>query len=113
MLDVIEEEKLQQNAHKVGTRFLQKLELLRDRSSIIGDVRGKGLMICVELVADKTTRKPLEPERMSTVFEKLKDCGVLVGKGSLHGNVLRIKPPMCITDQNVDFAMEVFENILK
>lgn len=104
---------LQENAHKVGTRFLHQLGRLRDSSSIIGDVRGKGLMIGVELVADKSTRKPLESEKVAIVFEAIKDCGILVGKGGLHGNVLRIKPPLCVTQANVDFAMEVFENFLK
>ncbi len=113
MLDVIEEERLQQNAHMVGTRFLQLLGELRNRSSMIGDVRGKGLMIGIELVADKATRKPLQPEKMATVFEEIKDCGILVGKGGLHGNVLRIKPPMCVNEANVDLAMEVFESVLK
>jgi len=113
VLDVIEEEKLQQNAKKVGTRFLQLLGQLRDRSAIIGDVRGKGLMSFIELVSDKSTRSPLDAERCATIFEATKDSGLLIGKSGRNGNILRVSPPLCITDENVDFAMEVFEKLLK
>lgn len=113
MLDVIEEEKLQQNAKKVGTRFLQLLGEFRNRSAIVGDVRGKGLMFFIEMVADKSTRSPLEPEKCATIFEAIKDQGLLIGKSGRNGNILRVSPPLCITDENVDFAMEIFENLLK
>uniref|UniRef100_A0A915I9Y7 Alanine--glyoxylate aminotransferase 2, mitochondrial n=1 Tax=Romanomermis culicivorax TaxID=13658 RepID=A0A915I9Y7_ROMCU len=82
---VIDEEKLQENSHKVGTYFLQKLASLRDRTEIMGDVRGKGLMIGIELVDNKETRKPLDAARMAAIVEKTKDNGILVGKGGLYG----------------------------
>ena len=75
---------------------------------IIGDVRGKGLMIGVEMVEDKTSNKPLEASKMLQIWEDCKDMGVLLGKGGLNGNVFRIKPPMCITQEDADFTLEIF-----
>ena len=86
VLDVIEEEKLQQNCEVVGTFFLSELAKLRDEFEIIGDVRGKGLMIGVELVESKKKRKPLPVEKVGALFENMKNMGVLTGKGGLHGN---------------------------
>lgn len=105
VLDVIDEEKLQENSRVVGTYFLQELAKMRDEFSIIGDVRGKGLMIGMEFVEDKETRKPLAVEKINKIWETCKNMGLLVGKGGLHGNVFRIKPPMCITKKDVDFAI--------
>lgn len=89
VLEVIEEEKLQKNSLVVGTHFLKELEKLRDKHSIVGDVRGKGLMIGVEMVEDRTTRQPLAPANMSQIWEDCREMGVLIGKGGVHGNVRR------------------------
>lgn len=79
----------------------------------MGDVRGKGLMIGIEMVEDKETKAPLAPERMAQIWEDCKDMRVLLGKGGLNGNVFRIKPPMCITQEDANFALEVFREALK
>lgn len=114
VLDVIDEEKLQENCEVVGTYFLHELAKMRDEFSIIGDVRGKGLMIGMEFVEDKKTRKPLPVEKVNKIWETCKDMGLLLGKGGLYGNVFRIKPPMCINKQDVDFAVSVMkESIVK
>ncbi|XP_032573506.1 alanine--glyoxylate aminotransferase 2, mitochondrial isoform X2 [Drosophila sechellia] len=107
VLDVIEEEQLQRNSLEVGTYFLKGLAELQQRFEIIGDVRGKGLMIGVELVGNREKRTPLVTPHVLDIWEKCKDQGVLFGRGGLHGNVLRIKPPMCITLADVKFAMDV------
>jgi len=112
VLDVIDEEKLQANCDTVGTYFLDELAKLRDEFEIIGDVRGKGLMIGVEMVEDKKTRKPLAAEKMSRIWEMTKDMGVLFGKGGLHGNVFRIKPPMCISCDDAKFAVYVLREAI-
>jgi len=112
VLDVIADERLQANCAQVGEHFLKKLVKLKEKSPLIGDVRGKGLMIGVELVEDKKLRTPLAPAKMGALFEQIKDNGVLIGKGGLYGNVLRIKPPMCITKENVDEVCDVFEKVL-
>lgn len=87
VLEVIEEEKLQKNSLVVGTHFLQELEKLRDKHIVIGDVRGKGLMIGVELVEDRNTRQPMTGANFSDIWEDCREMGVLLGKGGIHGNV--------------------------
>ncbi|KAK3608047.1 hypothetical protein CHS0354_031033 [Potamilus streckersoni] len=114
VLDVIDAEKTQQNAHVVGTYCIQQLMKLRDEFEFVGDVRGKGLMIGLELVKNKATRAPLPPEDVASIWEDTKDMGILIGKGGLYGTAFRIKPPMCITKEDVNFAVAVlrkaFEN---
>lgn len=109
VLDALEEDKCQENSAKVGTYFLKQLGDLRSQYKTIGDVRGKGLMIGIEMVEDKANRKPLAAEKMMSVWEDVKNMGVLLGKGGLNGNVFRIKPPMCITKEDVDVAIEIFK----
>eukprot|EP00117_Sycon_ciliatum_P018591 scpid52834/ scgid17129/ Alanine--glyoxylate aminotransferase 2, mitochondrial; (R)-3-amino-2-methylpropionate--pyruvate transaminase; Beta-ALAAT II; Beta-alanine-pyruvate aminotransferase; D-AIBAT len=87
VLDVIDEENMQANCEDVGTYFLQRLASLRDEFEIVGDVRGKGLMIGVEFVEDKESRTPLDKQLMGAVWEECKDLGVLFGKGGNFGNV--------------------------
>lgn len=112
VLDVIEEENIQQNAGEVGTYFLKALEPLRDEFEIVGDVRGKGLMIGVEFVKDKKTNAPLPGPDVVSIWEAIKDNGVLVGKGGLYGSVLRVKPPMCVGKTEVDFAVAVMRKCI-
>ncbi|XP_053954174.1 alanine--glyoxylate aminotransferase 2, mitochondrial isoform X3 [Anastrepha ludens] len=112
VLDVIEEEQLQKNSLEVGTYFLQSLAGLRDRFEMIGDVRGKGLMIGVELVSERATKTPLSAPHVSEIWETCKDMGVLFGRGGLNGNVLRIKPPMCITKSDVKFAVDTLASAM-
>lgn len=107
VLDVIDEEGSQALCADVGTYFLQQLIALRDQYEVVGDVRGKGLMIGVEMVTDKASRTPMPAEDMSAIWEETKDMGLLLGKGGLYGNCFRIKPPMCITRADVDFAIAV------
>jgi len=113
VLDVIEEEGLQKNSLEVGTHFLQRLAELKKEIRQIGDVRGKGLMIGMEMVEDRETKKPLEIEKIQAAFNKMKDYGVLVGLGGLHRNVFRIKPPMTITKADADMAVDVMKRALK
>ncbi|KAK0424019.1 hypothetical protein QR680_008459 [Steinernema hermaphroditum] len=109
VLDVIKEEKLQENCAVVGTYFLEQLAAIQ--SPLVGDVRGKGLMIGVELIDE--SGGPLASDRVANIFEDIKDRGVLVGKGGLKGNVLRIKPPMCISKKDVDVAVDAIAEALK
>uniref|UniRef100_A0A336LW49 Alanine--glyoxylate aminotransferase 2, mitochondrial n=1 Tax=Culicoides sonorensis TaxID=179676 RepID=A0A336LW49_CULSO len=109
VLNVIKDEKLQENSLSVGTYFLEELSKLRDEYEVVGDVRGKGLMIGVELVSNKDQRTPLDSTQFMEIWEQTKESGVLFGKGGLNGNVLRIKPPMCITKTDVDFAIDVLK----
>ena len=111
VLDAIEEDGLQENSKVVGAYFKQGLEKLAKSHKLIGDVRGKGLMLGVELVKDRATKAPAKEETLE-VFEACKEMGVLIGKGGLFGNTLRIKPPMCITKDDVDFTIDVLDRAL-
>jgi len=113
VLQVIKEENLMQNCDVVGTRLLKKLDSMRRKYSIVGDVRGKGLMVGMEMVESKQSRAPLNGESMSYMHERMKEMGLLVGRGSLYGNTFRIKPPMCVTNEDIDFACDVIEIAIK
>ena len=112
VLDVIEEEGLQENARVVGGQLMRGLRELQRRHALIGDVRGMGLMLGVELVTDRATRAPAGAETLA-VMEAARDMGVLMGKGGLDGNVLRIKPPLCITEADAAFALDVLDRALQ
>ncbi len=108
VLEVIEREKLQENSLKQGTRIKDGLERLKAKYRIIGDVRGKGLMLGVEMVKDRTTKEPAKAE-CSEVLESAREMGLLLGKGGLWGQTIRFAPPMCITSADADFIIEVFD----
>ena len=108
VMDVIEEDGLQENARVVGGRLLSGLRKLQERHPIVGDVRGMGLMVGVELVRDRSTKEPAKGGT-AEVIELARGMRVLIGKGGLFGNVLRIKPPMCITEEDVDYALDVLD----
>ena len=111
VLDVIEEEDLQENARRIGDRLMQGFRALQAQHRLIGDVRGLGLMLGIELVKDRDSKTPATAETLE-VLEMCREQGVLLGKGGLAGNVLRIKPPMCITAADADFALDVLDRAL-
>jgi len=108
VLEVIEREKLQENSLKLGSYILDGLAKLKGKYAIIGDVRGKGLMLGIELVKDRTTKEPAKAE-CAQVLENCRELGLLVGKGGLHGNTIRFAPPMCIAQADADFMLAVFD----
>lgn len=110
-LEVIDEENIQQNALKVGTYLKSALEELQQKHELIGDVRGLGLMLGVELVRNRASKEPANTETIEVV-EQMKDRGVLIGKGGLFGNTLRIKPPMCITTDDADYLVAMLDEVL-
>ena len=111
VLDVIEADGLQENSRVTGGRFKAGLHRLQRSHALIGDVRGMGLMLGVELVRDRGHKTPAREETLD-VLEAARELGVLLGKGGLDGNVLRIKPPMCIAAADVDYALEVLDRAL-
>jgi alanine-glyoxylate transaminase / (R)-3-amino-2-methylpropionate-pyruvate transaminase len=111
VLQVIEREKLQTNALEIGAYLKSGFEKLAEKHDLIGEVRGLGLMLGVELVKDRATKTPAK-EECAAVFETCKDLGLLIGKGGLFGNTLRIKPPMCLTTADADFLLAVVDEAL-
>lgn len=111
VLDVIDEDALQENSRVIGKRLKDGLKELAKHHQLIGDVRGMGLMLGVELVRDRKTKEPAKKEALA-VLEAAREMGVLIGKGGLDGNVLRIKPPMCITAEDADFTLYVLDQAL-
>lgn len=108
VLEVIEKEKLQENAHKMGTRIKSGLEKLKSKHKLIGDVRGKGLMLGVEMVKDHKTKEPAKAE-CGEILELARQMGLLLGKGGLWGQTIRFAPPMCINEADANFIIEVFD----
>ncbi|HVS31421.1 MAG TPA: aspartate aminotransferase family protein [Thermoanaerobaculia bacterium] len=97
----MEEHELPQNAAVVGGYLREKLEALKDKYQVIGDVRGMGLMQAIECVEDRKTKVPA-PGAVLRVFEETRRRGVLIGKGGLFGNVIRIGPPLIATKSDID-----------
>ncbi|XP_047317035.1 alanine--glyoxylate aminotransferase 2 homolog 3, mitochondrial-like [Impatiens glandulifera] len=108
VLKVIEKEKLQENAFEVGNYLKDRLISLKEKHDIIGDVRGRGLLLGVELVTDRQLKTPAKVETLH-IMEQMKEMGVLIGKGGFHGNVFRITPPLCFTKQDADFLVDIMD----
>src|SRR5262252_917308 len=98
---VIEENDLPTNALEVGGYLRSKLDGLKDKYQVIGDVRGMGLMQGIECVKDRKTKEP-DPQAVLRVFDETRKRGVLIGKGGLYGNVIRLGPPLIAGRSDVD-----------
>jgi alanine-glyoxylate transaminase/(R)-3-amino-2-methylpropionate-pyruvate transaminase len=111
VLEVIDREKLQENSRTIGARLKAGFEQLAKKHALIGEVRGLGLMMGIELVKDRASKIPAK-EECAAVFEKCRELGLLIGKGGLWGNTLRIKPPMIFTEADADFMIAVLDEAL-
>ncbi|XP_072371684.1 alanine--glyoxylate aminotransferase 2, mitochondrial isoform X2 [Scyliorhinus torazame] len=111
--EVIEEDGLMAKCETLGTYLMLELAKLRDQFEIVGDVRGKGLMVGVEMVNDKNSQKPLATKEMNEIWEDCREMGLLLGKGGMCGQTFRIKPPMCISQEDIDFAVAVFRQAVQ
>jgi 4-aminobutyrate aminotransferase len=107
-LDVMEEENVPERVERLGTRFRAGLEALAEKHPVIGEVRGLGLMQGVELVKDRTTKEPA-PQAAGALLEATKDEGLLIGKGGLYGNVIRLAPPMTVSERQIDDGLELID----
>jgi len=108
VIEVIEEENLLENTHVVGGYFRKKLEELQQKYPLIGDVRGMGMMQALELVKDRQTKEPAAAEA-TQLMERARANGLLVGKGGLLSNTIRMAPPMNISKADVDEAIRLLD----
>ncbi|MFW9967594.1 MAG: aspartate aminotransferase family protein, partial [Candidatus Thorarchaeota archaeon] len=108
-INYIQEAGLVENSSRVGKVFTDGLEELQKKRPLIGDVRGKGLMIGIELVKDSSSKKPAKDETKSLV-EMLQRAGVIIGLGGVFKNVLRLQPPLVISEEQAKTVLEKMDN---
>jgi 4-aminobutyrate aminotransferase len=110
-IDLIEEDRLMDNAHEMGARFRAGLDALKDKHVIIGDVRGMGLMQGIELVKDRKTKEP-GTELATKFMERSRSNGLIVGRGGLFASVIRMSPPLNIGRADIDTALGIIDKSL-
>src|SRR6202050_2953259 len=108
VIEVIEEENLLENTHVVGGYFRKKLEELKEKYALIGDVRGMGMMQAREWVKARQKKEPAAAEA-GRMLERARANGLLIGKGGLYGNVIRMAPPMNISKADVDEGIRLLD----
>ena len=111
VIDFIEEQNLAHNCAETGAYLRAKLEELKDKHEIIGDVRGMGLLQAIELVEDRESKTPATAQT-AMAMEAARDNRLLIGKGGMFGNVLRVSPPMNIGKSDVDQFIELLDKSL-
>ena len=112
VLEVLEAEQLQAHAQRVGSHLLQRLRPLVDDVALVGDVRGAGLFLGVELVEDRETLAPAA-RAAAYVSNRMRQEGVLLGTDGPHHNVVKIRPPMPFSSDNADYLADTLARVLK
>jgi 4-aminobutyrate aminotransferase-like enzyme len=112
VLDVIRDEELVKNANRVGGYLMNGLREIGNRHMEIGDVRGSGLFIGLELVGDRDAKEPA-PEIASQLINRLRHRGILIGAAGRWGNTLKIRPPLCFTRDNADMFIAACDEVLR
>jgi hypothetical protein len=112
VLDVLEEERLQENARRVGGSLASGLRELAGRHRVIGDVRGAGLYLGVELVRDRASLEPATAQA-GYVANRLRERGVLAGTDGPHQNVLKLRPPLCFGEDDAGLFLAVLDEVLQ
>ena len=111
VLRVLEDEGLQENAATVGAFMLDGLSALQSKHEALGDVRGRGLMIGLEIVSDRSNKKP-GTELAIRLHDLTKEHGLLIGRAGVAGNVMRVCPPLCINREDAEFFLDVLDRSL-
>jgi 4-aminobutyrate aminotransferase-like enzyme len=112
VLDVIEEEHLQENALRIGNRLQSALKELQAHHLLIGDVRGSGLFLGLDLVQDRETRRPATREA-SYVVNRLRERGILTGTDGPYHNVIKLRPPLIFSQEDADLLVATLDSILE
>jgi len=110
-ISVLEDEALITNADRRGEQLMSALKVLQEKQPCIGDVRGKGLMIGIELVTNRKTKEPAA-EQAKVVRNRLRERGILIGVGGAYGSVVRLQPPLCISAEECERVVEEMEKAL-
>jgi 4-aminobutyrate aminotransferase-like enzyme len=111
VLEVFEQEDLLGNCNRVGGYMLEELRKLQDKHEVLGDVRGFGMVIGLEFVKSKATKEPA-PDLTGEVTERMARKGVVCGKVGIHGNVIRVAPPLCITMEQAEESIKCLDEVL-
>jgi hypothetical protein len=111
VLDVLKEEHLQENAERVGNHLKSGLLQLKAKHSIIGDVRGLGLFLGIDLVRDRDTREPAT-EQASYIVNRLRERGILTGTDGPHHNVIKLRPPLIFSERDADLFLSTLDDVL-
>jgi 4-aminobutyrate aminotransferase-like enzyme len=113
-IEIMQAEKLVEHSAEMGSYLLQGLRNLT-RHAVVGDVRGKGLLLGVELVKDRVTKEPVGPEQITAIVDFCRDNGVLVGRGGggrRYGNTITLSPPLVITRAECDRIVDTLDRAL-
>jgi len=111
VLEILERENLCENARKMGAVFLDRLRQTQEKSKHLGDVRGRGLVMGLEFVKDKKSKTPA-PELIRPIIDRCAAAGLLVGSVGIYGNVIRVAPPLVITEAQVHESCDIMEKVL-
>jgi 4-aminobutyrate aminotransferase-like enzyme/Ser/Thr protein kinase RdoA (MazF antagonist) len=111
VLDVLAEEHLQENALRVGSYLIARLKSLQQKHALIGDLRGSGLFLGIDLVADRESREPA-PYQASYVLNRLRERGILAGTDGPHHNVIKLRPPLIFSQSDADLFVATLDSIL-
>ena len=109
VLDVLEQERLQENAWAVGDYLLDGMRALRHET--LGDVRGSGMFLGIELVRNRGTLEPATAEA-SRVVNRMRERGILAGTDGPYHNVIKLRPPLCFTKKDADRLVGVLEEVI-
>jgi 4-aminobutyrate aminotransferase-like enzyme/Ser/Thr protein kinase RdoA (MazF antagonist) len=111
VLDVLRDEHLRDNALHVGSELIVALKALQPRYALLGDVRGSGLFLGLDLVRNRETREPA-PLQASYVVNRLRECGILTGTDGPHHNVIKLRPPLVFSSEDAGFFVQTLDSIL-
>jgi 4-aminobutyrate aminotransferase-like enzyme len=111
VVDIMRRERLEENALRIGALMKSRLLEMQDKSPYVGEVRGMGLVIGVELVKDKKTKEPA-PDLTRKLIDQAAELGLLIGSVGVFGNVIRVAPPLVISEDEANESLDIFEKAL-
>ena len=111
VLNVLEDERLQEQALRVGNYLKKALHTLQEQHALIGDVRGSGLFLGIDLVLDRAKRVPATAQA-AYVVNRLRECGILTGTDGPHHNVIKLRPPLIVSEGDADVFMETLHTVV-